>query len=409
MNLKKPIYYFIIFLSLISAVNILFNDIKIIGGVLWTFLAMSLLIIVIFFSKKIINDFTFENKYFKIIFTLFFFYQLILIARGFTTSYKTFKELVLSDYLFWQYLIPLFVFFDKKLSSFHYLLNAIYFLGIFFLIACLGYPSLIVNRITAEDFINTFAFGSGFLLLNARYITKSKRFVAFATLTVAMLSLTYLARRNGIVSYGGLLIISLALILKNLSASKFFKFIPIISAIFISIILGFDYLPASLTSRLTDRLTEDSRTDVFTDLFKGMEDDMVFGKGMKGSYYSPSGGELPDEGVVFVDAEYRDVIENGYLQLFLNGGIVYDVLFILVLLPAVVLGLFKSNNQFVQACAILIFLWMVDMAIYGLPRLTLEYILVWISVGICYKTSLREKTNEEIVEAFNNVNNMETA
>ena len=165
--------------------------------------------------------------------------------------------------------------------------------------------------------------------------------------------------------------------------------------------IGLEYVPASLTSRLSDRVSEDSRTDVFSDLFKDMDNNIFFGKGMNGKYYSPSGGELPDEGVVFISQDYRDAIENGYLQLFLNGGIVYNVLFILVTLPAVLLGFFKSNNQFVQACAAVIFLWLIDMAIYGLPRLTLEYILVWISVGVCYKKSMRQLSNEEIMDEFN--------
>lgn len=409
MELKKPIYYFILVLTLISVVNFLFYEIKIIGGVLWTFLNMGLLAVGLFFSYKIINDFEFENSYFKFIFRLFFIYQIILIARGFTTDYKTFKELILSEYLLWQFLVPLFVFFDKKLSSFVYLINAIYFLGIFFLVICLVRPSFIITRSTAESFIIPLTFGCGFVLLNARYVSNKKWIVAFFALFVGLLSFTYLARRNAVVSYGGLILMSIFLNNKSLSAVKFFKLIPVFCAVFIIAVFGIDYIPASLTSRLSDRITEDSRTDVFNDLFKSMEDHMAFGKGMRGTYYSPSGGELPDEGIEFVAVEYRDAIENGYLQLFLNGGIIYDVLFILVLLPAVVLGVFKSNNQFVQACAIVIFLWMVDMAIYGLPRLTLEYILVWISVGICYKTSLRKKTNEEIAEAFNNMNNMETS
>lgn len=403
MERKKPIYYFILTLSLITVTSILFNQFKLINGVIWTFLTMGLLIMGIFFSKKIINDFTFENTYFKLVFTLLFLYQIIQMARGFTMDYKAFKEMVLSDYLLWPFLIPLFVFFNKKLSSFFYLLNAIYFLGIIFLVICLIYPSLIINRTTAEPFIHPFAFGCGFLLLNARYLSGKKKIIAFAALMVGLLCFIYLARRNGVVSYSALLITGLLLNFKNLSAGKLFKFIPIFSAIFIFIVLGLDYLPGSLTSRLSDRVSEDSRTDVFTDLFKDMDNHAVFGKGMNATYYSPSGGELPDEGVVFISQDYRDAIENGYLQLFLNGGIVYDVLFILVTLPAVLLGFFKSNNQFVQACAIVIFLWLIDMAIYGLPRLTLEYILVWISVGVCYKKSIRQLTNEEIADEFNTI------
>lgn len=401
MELKKPIYYFILILSLITIVSLLYNQFRLINGLIWTVLTMGLLIIGLFFCNKIINDFDFENRYFKSVFTLLFLYQVVQMTRGIIIDFHGFKEMILSDYLLWPFLIPLFVFFNKKLSSFFYLLNAIYFLGITFLAMSVIYPSLIINRTTAEPFIHPFAFGCGFLLLNARYLSNKKKIIAIAALIVGLLSFVYLARRNGVVSYLGLLIAGLLFYLRNLSAGKFFKFIPVFIAIFIFMAIGLEYVPASLTSRLSDRVSEDSRTDVFSDLFKDMDNNIFFGKGMNGKYYSPSGGELPDEGVVFISQDYRDAIENGYLQLFLNGGIVYNVLFILVTLPAVLLGFFKSNNQFVQACAAVIFLWLIDMAIYGLPRLTLEYILVWISVGVCYKKSMRQLSNEEIMDEFN--------
>ncbi|WP_301930512.1 O-antigen ligase family protein [Ferruginibacter sp.] len=239
--------------------------------------------------------------------------------------------------------------------------------------------------------------------MNARYISGRKRIVAFLALVVGFLSLTYLARRNGVISYGALLIFGLLINVTSLKGSQVFKLIPLFCGIFIVIAIGIDYLPESLTSRLAERATEDSRSVVFTDLFKDMEDHMVFGKGMRGEYYSPTGGEIEDEGVVFISQDYRNGIENGYLQLFLNGGIVYDVLFILVTLPAAIIGFFTSKNQLVKSFAIIIFLWLVDMAIYGLPRLLFEYILVWIGVGVCYKKSLRQLTNAEVAEAFTKI------
>jgi hypothetical protein len=152
------------------------------------------------------------------------------------------------------------------------------------------HPYYILNRSTAEAFIHPFAFGCGFLLLNAKYLSKKKRAVAFLCLLVGTISFTYLARRNGIVSYGGLIFASLALGAKNLSASKFLRLFPILAGIIVIGLLFTDYLPKSLTNRLNNRLTEDSRSYVFDNLFADMENDMIFGKGMRGTYYSPLGG-----------------------------------------------------------------------------------------------------------------------
>jgi hypothetical protein len=108
-----------------------------------------------------------------------------------------------------------------------------------------------------------------------------------------------------------------------------------------------------------------------------------------------------DDGVTRTDVvDNRNIIENGVLQLILNGGIIHVVLFFLVLIPASINGIFKSSNLFTKACGAFILLWLIDMFVYGLPAFGLHYILVWISVGICYKSSIRTKTDDEIKSEF---------
>lgn len=402
MELNKRVYFFVAAISLYSTTTIAFINLGLISGPLFTLLDIIFLGLGVLASKKILVDSTFENKYFKFIFWMFFLYSVGIILRVNQLTYDNFKELIQSDFLFWPYLIPLVVFIDKDLRTFAYLANAAYVLGILFLILSIVMPSLILNRNPGEDFIHPFAFGCGFLFLNARYVSPIKRYLAFVVLLVALLSMTLLARRNGVLTYSALTIIGLIINVIKIPAEKFFKLIPIFATVFIGGLIGFDHIPSSFSEKLNNRLTEDSRSNVFTDLFKGMEEHELFGKGMNGTYYSPSGGENPDEGIVWMDVEYRNVIENGYMQLFLNGGIVYDVLFLLIMLPAVFLGFFKSKNQLVKSFSILIFLWLIDMIVYGMPRLIYGYVIVWIGVGVCYKKSLRDKTDFEISEAFNN-------
>jgi hypothetical protein len=160
-------------------------------------------------------------------------------------------------------------------------------------------------------------------------------------------------------------------------------------------------MPASLTERLNNRLTEDSRSIVFDNFFLAMQEHEMFGKGVNGKYYCPIDAETTEDGVTFTEVKNRDVIENGYLQLMLTGGYVYIALFVLMLLPAALLGILGSKNQFTQAAGFVVLLWLIDMSIFGLPRLILQYVFVWICAGICYKKSIRHLSNDEIQENFN--------
>jgi hypothetical protein len=156
-------------------------------------------------------------------------------------------------------------------------------------------------------------------------------------------------------------------------------------------------------NKMESRISEDTRSELFRMFFKDLNDHLAIGKGMNSTYYFPLWNEEID-GVVYGAVQYRNLIENGYLQLLLTGGLVHIILFLLVLVPAAIKGIFMSSNQFVKACGILVLLRLIDMLFYGLPTLSLWYILVWISVGVCYKTSIRNMTNDEIRCEFNKIN-----
>lgn len=375
-----------------------------------TLLTSVCVVVAITALTKLITSFKLENNYLKFMMAIFMIYQLIIIQRGFSFNFLELKGYMQSDYVFWPFIIPIFIFFDKDLVTFAHLFKSIFVLAIICIIVSALQPKLISQKSTAEAFIHTFAFASGFILLNAYYLPKKWRNVSLVALSIGIASFVYLARRNGIVSYISLILAAAFLNLKNSSANKFFRIFPIVGILIMVSLLSLDFLPKSFTQKIEDRITEDSRTGVFENFFLGMKDYEIFGKGMNGKYYSPTGGGgINEEGELTELVEYRDVIENGYLQQYLNGGIVYIVLFQMIMLPAVFYGLFKSKNQFCQASGIIVFLWLIDMAIFGLPRLTLEYILVWICAGVCYTKSLREKTDDEVADTFENYEEYESS
>ena len=367
-------------------------------------LTYAVIIFIVFFSLsfyKLINDFKFESKYFKFIFSLFLLYELSIVVRGWPFSTDTLKELLWVNYLFLPFVVPLFVYFDKSFSTLAYLLKNSYYLCLVFLIICLFLPKMVFTRDYAEQVISTFAIGSGFLMMNGKYISNTKLNVSFFVAFISLLSLIFLARRNGIVTFGGFIVAGWFLNDSNRSKTILIRIFPLIIGVVVVVLLSFPNLTNSLTKKLSGRLLEDTRSDVFEMYFIDMKDHMLFGKGLNGSYYFPTGGDLMDDGVTRTDVvDNRNIIENGILQLTLNGGIIHVVLFFLVLIPASINGIFQSSNLFTKACGAFILLWLIDMFVYGLPAFGLHYILVWISVGICYKSSIRTKTDDEIKYEF---------
>ena len=402
MKIEKSILYFMISLPILHVWDLLYIY-NFINPNIWTLLNSATTLIAIYFVSRLFNDYKYESNFLKIIFPVFIIYGFIVVFRGWSFNYSNIKSNIQTDYIFWPFIIPLFVFFDKSIDRLAQVFKCFYYLGIIFLIVTAIMPSLILNRSTAEIFIHPLAFGSSFLLMNARYLSKKKVIICFLVTLVALLSFVYLARRNAVLTYSGFMIAAGFLYIKNISLLRIIQMIPILAGlIFLSFFAG-NVIPSSLTTRLSDRLSEDSRSIVFEAFFDGIKNNKIFGKGMSGTYYCPFNETVTDDGATFAAIEYRNVIENGYLQLMLTGGILHIILFSLIMLPAVYLGIFKSANNLSRACGAIVFLWLIDMAVFGLPRLYLQYIFVWICVGICYKTSFRQMKEEEIYNAFEKI------
>jgi hypothetical protein len=387
----------------------LLNSKNIIGGKIQTILVILSLIPFVYSSLKLLTDYQLESSYFKFIITLFLCYELIIVVRGWSFSYNDLKIFSQSEYVFWPFIIPLFIFFNKKMAIFSLLFRWIYFASLFSLCFTLIFPSFLLQRLTAETFIGLLV-PCGFLLLNATYLSNRKVNISFFLIFISIISLTYLARRSGLISLFGFVIGAYFLNLldksKSKSKSKLFRYFPllIIIGVFILFSQYFENSREALFNKMISRISEDTRSTLFQMFFYDLRDNMIFGKGMLGTYYFPIGGGTDIEGVFFREETYRTLIENGYLQLLLTGGIMHIVLFLLVLLPAALKGIFLSSNQFVKACGVVILLRLVDMFFYGLPTLSLTYIFVWICVGVCYKPSIRRMTNDEIRIEFGKTN-----
>ncbi len=115
--------------------------------------------------------------------------------------------------------------------------------------------------------------------------------------------------------------------------------------------------------------------------------DWVFGRGLTGTVSRDASTD-----------RIVDFVESGYLVLLFKGGLLYLIPFILLVLRASYLGLYRSNNDLAKALAILNLIYLISMYAWNWPILELKYIFLWVSLSACFNSDLRTATNKDLIE-----------
>jgi len=181
------------------------------------------------------------------------------------------------------------------------------------------------------------------------------------------------------------------------------KKIVVIYLSFLIIILGALYASSiyrisnnRIFGQLSQRGDEDTRTGVEIYFYDDMKiNDWIFGKGITGEYFCPN---IEEDQV----SNYRNVIETGYLQVILKGGLISLSLLLLIIMPAFSKGVFFSKNLLSKAAGVWILIFTMSLYPATPVSFNLNYLLVWISVGICYSSKFRKMTDAEINNQFFN-------
>ncbi len=147
-------------------------------------------------------------------------------------------------------------------------------------------------------------------------------------------------------------------------------------------------------SFIAERVREDTRTGVELYFYSDMKPiDWIKGRGVNGQYYCPN----VDEDAV---SNYRSVIETGYLQIILKGGLISLILLLLITIPAIFKGIFYSKNMLSKAAGIWIFLALISLYPATVDTFSMRYFLVWTSIGICYSKKIRDMPDNILREYF---------
>lgn len=364
-----------------------------------TALLQLIAIFVMFFTFVKLHSFKIKSIYFRLLITLFILWNLIVLFRGLEFEYEFFRDTIFdgSNGVF-LYLAPFIVFLPFNFTNLKFLKSLLITLSVFYIVLSLISISEIINPLNVNgqiilEFLSwNLALPSGFLILLYKYISKKTFFFAGIILLTVVFLAVIRARRGLLFAALLPLIFSYFLYLfeSNRKIGIVFFSILIIGFLFYFLNHTTETDKTGVFNLLSERLVQDTRSGVVQYFYYGMSDiDWIIGKGMSGKYFCP---------IVITEDGYRAVIETGYLQIILKGGIIQLLLYILMTIPAIYLGFFKSNNHISKVAAIWILIWVMNSYPAVVTFFNLYYILYLLSLVICYSPSLRNLPDELIIQ-----------
>ncbi|MDE3185558.1 MAG: hypothetical protein KGM16_19275 [Bacteroidota bacterium] len=347
-----------------------------------------------------------KNNYLKVLFSFYLIWSIITIFRGIHLNYDSIKAMLVdANFGIFIYLAPLIILFPQKFIFYKKLFDVIMVLAISFLLFDILFIKQLLDRSSAtQDVIEYLAkflsIPCGYILITYKYHPRNRKLLAFGVMIISLLFALYKARRGLSLICGSILIFSYFLYLVNT------KRVVITIYLSVLLVLGGAYYESSiyninnnkLFSFIAKRGEEDTRTPVELYFYSDFKtNDWLIGRGINGEYYCPN----IDEDQL---TDYRSYIETGYLEFILKGGMIFLGLYLLMLIPALFLGLFYSKNILSKAAAIWIIVSLLALYPSTVNTFTLNFLLVWISAGICYSSELRNLSDNQIKTFLASIN-----
>lgn len=354
--------------------------------------------------------FKFDNNYLKQLFILNLIYSATIVLRGSQYDKEALKQMLLNVVFgILPYFASVVLLLPRNISAYKKIFTVLLFFGASYLVcAFLFYNTLhdydrlnLAAQGLVEDLTVMLALPVGYMLICYPYniankkdmfgIGKKNVFMIFMFMVTLFFAI-FRARR-GLIFMCLTTFLCVGMIAILSTKKKMLIIIMTSLIILIASLFVFSMKDHHIFNFLIERGEEDTRTGVEVWMYADMSPtDWVIGKGIKGQYYCPVVENVNDaEG-----AGYRDNIETGYLQIILKGGIISLALLLLMFVPAVYKGLFKSKNVLSKAAALWIFLWIIYLYPSGGIVFTMNYVLVWIAVGICYSEKIRNLSDSTI-------------
>ena len=367
-------------------------------------------IIIMVPSSVFLINLRIENKYLRVTFLIYCLWLFGVVLRGFLFEYGFIKIMLLNAYEgIFIYFSPIILLFHKNLYYVRRIFNVIIILGIVYIVFDIVFIKQLLisyddknSQAMMEYFSKTLSIPCGFILLTYIYHSDKRNILALFVLLITFILSIVRARRALAFLVFCPLVFSY-IIYFIYSKSRIFKFVFFIM-LSIMLLLGIVYMnsiigyfsSSSTTGWFVDRISHNTRAEVEQYFYQDMKPlDWAIGKGIDGKYFCPG----VEEGVGRLTV-FRKGIETDYLTIILKGGIISLGLMLIIAIPAIINGLFYSKNLLSKASAIWILLYLISLYPAPVTAFTMNYLLVWISIGICYTKELRDIPDSIIKEAL---------
>ena len=340
------------------------------------------------------------NSYLQLFYILYCGWFIYLIISGFNllTDYAYLKTFLFNPAIGLVYFAPLLLLFPKDQYSLNRLFDFILICGVIYLLLDLVFIKQLLtsdrSSTESQDVVEAFSslsLPSSFVLLTFNYHHTKRRLLALLIVLVALTMAVIRARRGLIFMYSNILILSAILFTAYSRLKLMIFYIALFLGCVVALYINNSYKinQSRVFGYLLERADEDTRSGVEYYFYNDMKfSDWIVGRGIDGKYFCPDVEE-------YQPTNYRSFIETGYLQTILKGGIISLALFLLIAIPAAIKGIFYSKNAFSKAAGLWIVTSIVDLYPAIVNSFTLQYLLVWICIGICYSKEFRYQTNDE--------------
>ena len=332
--------------------------------------------------------------YEKFLYIILFLISIGIIVRGdWPTSPK---DVALHILLTPTYLLPFIITLLPNEKYFSDIIKLFYKISLFVIpLWIINISDLVqVGTYKAEDIGTYLPFLSAFILGLGIYLNSRQRKINFIIWAIYFILMMLNARRN--VSFSLLLYAFIAYMFVSYSSLKKnmakFILISLFSVLALLILmLNIDSLASGLFNNMAGRLNDNTRSGVeelfFADFATSPSADWIFGRGMDGGYYqivtNEETGEINDN---------RKGIETGYLHMILKGGIMYDIVIVLIIFLALKRGYGKTEHVFSFISTILV-TYFIDMySANPVCSFSVRSILFWFLIGLL-STSKRHYIN----------------
>ncbi|MRI02604.1 hypothetical protein GH721_18830 [Kriegella sp. EG-1] len=356
-------------------------------------------------SSLLLIAFKFESKYLATLFPILIFWNFFVILRGMELDYEGIKNILFNPLNgIFLYLTPLIILLPRNPRTLKLVFKVITALGLLFLALLVLMHAPIIDRENVmgrdifEVLVKILALPAGFLIMTYNYHSKYVKFLAVAVIFVALALAGFRVRRGLIFILGLVLIFGFLIFLYINKRQSILVVFAIFAGLLISIlgIGAFGNSNIEFVNRIKERLEEDTRSEVELYYYADMEaDDWLIGRGMRGMVAAPAGIDASGD-----YSGYRDGIETDYLNIILKGGVISLGLLLLIAIPAMINGLFFSKNSLSKAAGFWILIWMVSLYPSTVTTFSMNYLLVWIAIGICYSPKYTQLSEDTLKDYF---------